>query len=509
MVLSNPAALTALVSACIAVAAGVVALRASRAPGWIELRWFGVVAVCAAAYAGGNLATTTGQPDQVVQLASRLQLAALLVEVFAWLHLADRLSGRTQGAPERRLRRVLPAAAAAAFIPGLAYGPLVGEHYFEPWNAIYRDPTPTAAGLLLYAVIFSACLLVVARFVRAGRRGVAHAWLHALAMTGLLAMGANDGLATARVVSTPFLMDIGFLLPLAALAWSQADRFVADAVSLQALRQRLEGLVEERTLELAATQQALHQAEKLASLGQFAAGVAHQVNNPAAVVQASLNYIARGAPRGEYPEDVAEVLDEARAAMQRIAQLVRQLVDAGRLAGGTVKTGPCQVAPAVELVLSEGRARAGSHVSLTARVAPDLVVRARAEELHQILSALVSNAVAAVPAGRPGRVEVVALSGPAGEAIIQVADDGVGMPPEVLRKAFEPFFTTRPEGKGAGLGLAVARALAEGMGGSLVLESAPGAGTRARLDLPRFELDGGALARPAPAPVPAEPGPPS
>jgi len=498
MMLSNPAALTALVSACIAASAGVVAWRASRAPGWIELRWFGVVALCAAAYAGGNLATTTDQPDGVVVVACCLQLTALLVEVYAWLHLADRISARAPGRLERRLRPGLLLLGAAALVPGLAYGAEVGQHVFAPWKAVYREPTPTSAGLVLYAVIFSSCCLVVARFWRASRRGVAHAGLYAVAMAGLLAMGANDALSTARVLETPFLMDIGFLLPVAALAWSQADRFVADAISLQALRQRLEGLVEERTLELAATQQALHQAEKLASLGQFAAGVAHQVNNPASVVQASLNYIAQGAPRGEYPEDVPEVLDEARAAMQRIAQLVRQLVDAGRLAGGTVKTGPCQVAPAVELVLSEGRARVGSHVTLTARVAPDLVVRARAEELHQILSALVSNAVVAVPAGRPGRVEVVALSGPGGEAILQVSDDGVGMPPEVLRKAFEPFFTTRPEGQGAGLGLAVARALAEGMGGSLALESAPGAGTRARLELPRLERDAGSPRQPAP-----------
>jgi len=503
MMLSNPAALTALVSACMAASAGVVAWRASRAPGWIELRWFGLVALCAAAYAAGNISTTTGQPDQIVLLGSRLQLGALLVEVFAWLHLADRLSGRSVGPREHRLRTLLPLAAAAALVPGVAYGPEVSEHAFEPWAAVYRDPTPTVAGLLLYVVIFSTCVLVVVRFLRAGRRGVTHAYLHAAAMTGLLVMGTNDGLATARVISTPFLMDIGFLLPVAALAWSQAARFVADAVALQSLRQRLEALVEERTLELAATQQALHQSEKLASLGQFAAGVAHQVNNPAAVVQASLNYIAQGAPKGDYPDDVPEVLDEARAAMQRITQLVRQLVDAGRLAGGSVKTGPCPVASAVELVLAEARARAGANVTLASRVATDLVVRARAEELHQILSALVSNAVAAFPGGRVGRVEVVALSGPGGEAILQVSDDGVGMPPEVLRKAFEPFFTTRPEGQGAGLGLAVARALAEGMGGSLILESAPGAGTRARLDLPRFELAGGAPARPAPLPIDA------
>ncbi len=490
MPLPNPAVLVALVSACIALAAGVVAWRAGRAPGWVELRWFGVIAVCAATYAGGNLANTTGAPDGVVLLATRLQLSALLVEAWAWLHLADLLSGRPVRPLERRLRILLLALAAAALVPGLAYGDAVGEHHFDPWGATYKDPEPTALGLAIYAIIFATCWVVVGRFFLAARRGVAHAWLHGAAIAGLTALGTVDGLSTARVVEAPFLMDMGFLLPIAALAWSQAARFVDDAQALLALRQRLESLVEGRTRELAATQQALHQAEKLASLGQFAAGVAHQVNNPAAVVQASLGYVARGAARGEYPEDVPEVLDEARAAMQRITQLVRQLVDAGRLAGAAAKVGPCPVAPTVALVLEAARALAGPGVTLTSRVAPGLVVLARAEDLHQIVQALVANAVAAIPGGRPGRVEVVALTGPGGEAAVEVTDDGVGMTPEVLRRAFDPFFTTRAEGQGAGLGLAVARALAEGMGGTLTLESAPGAGTRARLDLPRIAAAG-------------------
>jgi len=138
-------------------------------------------------------------------------------------------------------------------------------------------------------------------------------------------------------------------------------------------------------------------------------------------------------------------------------------------------------------------------------VAPDLTVRARAEELHQILSALVANAVAAIPAGRAGRIDVVALSGHSGAAIIQVADDGVGMPPEVLRRAFDPFFSTRPEGQGTGLGLSVARALAEGLGGTLTLESHPGAGTRARLELPLPTAGG--EPRPQPGAEGAGPGP--
>jgi signal transduction histidine kinase len=79
-------------------------------------------------------------------------------------------------------------------------------------------------------------------------------------------------------------------------------------------------------------------------------------------------------------------------------------------------------------------------------------------------------------------VEVARVAG--GRILVTVSDDGVGMPPEVARRVFEPFFTTKGEGQGSGLGLSVARALAESHGGELSLESQPGRGTRALLELP-------------------------
>jgi CheY-like chemotaxis protein len=112
-------------------------------------------------------------------------------------------------------------------------------------------------------------------------------------------------------------------------------------------------------------------------------------------------------------------------------------------------------------------------------------LHASAEEgvLAQILVNLVVNAAQSIPEGRQDG-EVVVRAEPAGERVrIVVEDNGTGMEPEVLRRAFEPFFTTKPFGSGTGLGLAVSRGLVVSLGGALLLESEPGRGTRAIVEL--------------------------
>jgi two-component system, NtrC family, sensor kinase len=198
-------------------------------------------------------------------------------------------------------------------------------------------------------------------------------------------------------------------------------------------------------------------------------------------VTASLRYLAEAA-RGPQPSDAAEVVQDALAAMERINALVRKLVDAGRLAAAP-SGGVTALAPVVAKALGIARAIGRGDVRFEAEVPPGLHVPLRAETLERILEVLLRNAAEAVPEGRGGRVEVRAAPAE-GLVRVIVSDDGVGMTPEVLRRAFDPFFTTKPQGRGSGLGLAVARGLVESGGGSLYLESEPGRGTRAIVELP-------------------------
>jgi C4-dicarboxylate-specific signal transduction histidine kinase len=146
------------------------------------------------------------------------------------------------------------------------------------------------------------------------------------------------------------------------------------------------------------------------------------------------------------------------------------------------------VAAVVARAAAEARQRGGGRLTVVEAVPEGLCVRARRDSLEQIVGSLVTNAAESVEGDRPGRVEIRAERVARG-VLLAVRDDGAGMGPEVLRRAFDPFFTTKPPGRGAGLGLAVVRGLVDGQGGAVWLESSPGAGTTAFVELPAADAD--------------------
>jgi CheY-like chemotaxis protein len=148
----------------------------------------------------------------------------------------------------------------------------------------------------------------------------------------------------------------------------------------------------------------------------------------------------------------------------------------------------------VEEAARAARARYGRRARIVNHVDPALYASGQDGVLAQVLGNLVVNGVQAIPeTDAEGEVRVRAEA--SGErVVIVVEDDGRGMEPEILRRVFEPFFTTKPFGSGTGLGLAVSRGLVIGLGGDLRLDSAPGAGTRAILELRRCEAPGSASA---------------
>jgi CheY-like chemotaxis protein/anti-sigma regulatory factor (Ser/Thr protein kinase) len=139
-------------------------------------------------------------------------------------------------------------------------------------------------------------------------------------------------------------------------------------------------------------------------------------------------------------------------------------------------------------------ARCGKSVPVQVEIDEDVRVVAQETLLVQVLANLIVNAIQAIPAGQPaGRVLVRAEQIP-NRVRLTVEDNGAGMSPEVLRRVFEPFFSTKPLNRGTGLGLAVSRGMVESLGGDLRLESTLGVGTRALVELP--------AAPPEPEPAP-------
>lgn len=223
--------------------------------------------------------------------------------------------------------------------------------------------------------------------------------------------------------------------------------------------------------------------DRLALLGRLAASVAHELRNPLAHLKATLQYVLKEAilPSAA-PPDITEAFDEMLAGVDRMASLVDNLRGTSRRPSRSTETvDPNQlVQRARALVLPQLKHRLRVDVELS-DVAPLQVDSGR---ILQILINLLVNAAQAIEqTPREGRV-VVRTRQQDGFVIIEVADNGSGIPVEVAGHIFQPFFTTKGEGEGTGLGLSISRQIAREHGGELSFESTPGAGSTFALRLP-------------------------
>lgn len=250
---------------------------------------------------------------------------------------------------------------------------------------------------------------------------------------------------------------------------------VAERDALRRLNEELEARIRERTAALAAAQRELSNAEKLASVGRLAGGVAHEINNPAGVILGRATFLL---DEGDLPPDVRGDLEVVARQAERIRRITGQLLRFARQSTG--ERAPVDLADvarsAVALVRLEAR---GKGCRVEEALDPH-VVTGDAHSLEQVTYNLLRNAVHAAKA------HVVVRTGPAG---LVVEDDGPGVAPEHLGRLFEPFFTTKPAGEGTGLGLAVSHGIVEEHGGRLFAENRAEGGARFTVELPPMAAD--------------------
>lgn len=473
----------AISSAALAIYVAILNHRFARAPGWSDQRWFSGVAFAIAAFSILNLPITMATSDALVLAASRAQLLAVPLHSAAWLMYSRGQAGTPVRRWEVGLSSVLAALGLLSLVPDAVYQMPLRRSAFEPLGITYVVPRSTLLGDVVLVLSVGTLALVTARFFVAWRRRSRHALLQFVALAAFFLLAANDALVACGVYAGPYLVDLAFLVPVGIVGYSLTSRFAEDARALAELRTGLQKLVDERTRQLTQAQVALHDAEKLAALGQFSTGVAHEVNNPAAVVSANLRYLDESMDQGGLPSDARDCIRESITAVDRITGIVRQLLDAGRLAANKIPLEAVAVAACAREAATMARARTPEHVALGLMVDEELYALGQERILVQVLSNLVVNGAQAIPEGRRGRVSIRADRPTGGRVRIVVEDDGVGMSEEVLRRIFEPFFSTKPLGVGTGLGLAVSRGLTLSMGGSLRIESAAGKGTRAIIEL--------------------------
>lgn len=265
--------------------------------------------------------------------------------------------------------------------------------------------------------------------------------------------------------------------------------------TIRALQQELEdtnrGLLaltlelESKREEVQATTQQLWQAGKLAIVGELAASVAHELNNPLTAITLWTERLMLDLPEDDRRRAGLAVIDQETA---RMARLVRNLLQFCRRGGEHRST--VSLADEVEGTLDLvqhllGRQRVTVIREVDGATPP---IQADRQQLRQVFLNVVTNAVDAMPQGGTLtiRVRPVPLPDGARPTSVEVVfeDTGTGIPAEVLHRVMEPFFTTKPEGKGTGLGLSICRRIVQDHGGRIELDSEAGRGTRVRVRLP-------------------------
>lgn len=232
----------------------------------------------------------------------------------------------------------------------------------------------------------------------------------------------------------------------------------------------------------------LRLAEKLVSLGRVAAGVAHEVNSPLTFVSLGLEWVnralrapgpVRAAP--SWAHDVVARVDELRAAVDRIGTLVRDIKSQSR-------SSPEGNAAEVSAVLADALRMANPIVRYRARTTSQceasLRVQGDADRIGQVVLNLLINAAEAMPersdqgatSTATNTIEVRGIATSGGRVAIEVWDNGIGIPHNVLPHLFEPFFTTKQAEQGTGLGLWICHEIVTDLGGTIEVESAPGGG---------------------------------
>jgi PAS domain S-box-containing protein len=230
-------------------------------------------------------------------------------------------------------------------------------------------------------------------------------------------------------------------------------------------------------------------AERMASLGTLAGGVAHEINNPLSYVLSNLQFLSGemgdpdGLPPGQRLAEAKQVLGEAIQGADRVRRIVEDL---RAFARSREQVGPVDVRRVFELAINI----AAGEIRYRARLVRDYAdlppVQADESRLSQVVLNLLVNAAQAIPEGRPSEneIRVVTRRHAADRVVIEVCDTGSGIPPELKDRIFEPFFTTKPPGVGTGLGLSICHGIVCAMGGEITVESEVGKGSTFRVVLP-------------------------
>lgn len=244
---------------------------------------------------------------------------------------------------------------------------------------------------------------------------------------------------------------------LAAAVHRMADRLQKSRTELEGLNHELARRVEEKTQEITKHMRSLELAERLATLGKVASGIAHEINNPLGIILNRIECMEADADRAPIPAEVLRDLLAVKAQAERILRVTKSILTFSR---GTVLTlKPVEINSVVYACLAIADERISAHgIRLDCILAPSLPrIMGDRDRLETVILNLINNAIDAVSVlDAPGVVTVRTrplLMGETHWVEVTVGDNGPGIPKEIIDRVFDPFFSTKPVGQGTGLGL--------------------------------------------------------
>ncbi|MBI3752685.1 MAG: hypothetical protein HY266_01405 [Deltaproteobacteria bacterium] len=245
--------------------------------------------------------------------------------------------------------------------------------------------------------------------------------------------------------------------------------------------------VTEKGIEKIRSEELMAHIEKMAAIGQLAAGVAHELNNPLAtisIISEELTSLMDGFAEGKLTEDeLKDYLSDISSEIKRCQTIIGDLLNFSKKGvSEQIETDLNNLVSKAIHLIQKGEGYKGVTI-LKDFDASIPVVRTGPERFKQVVFNVLKNAIEAVMGKGDGRVVVSTLKDGC-SVKVAVSDNGPGIPPENLKKVFEPFFTTKPVGKGTGLGLSVSYGIMRDLRGDIKIESGAGEGTTVSLLLP-------------------------
>lgn len=255
---------------------------------------------------------------------------------------------------------------------------------------------------------------------------------------------------------------------------------------LQTLNEELEARVEARTKELVETQGQLIQAEKMATLGTMAGGVAHEINNPLTAVLTNAQILKMTASA-----DDMELIDLIEQGAKRCQSITKNLLKYSRKEKDTTIFEKVDLNASVRNVVNflEYQLKQDNVEIRSKYCCENLFIDGKKNEIEQVLTNLIINAKDAVLSNSSKKLIDIITSVRVGSAVIGVADNGVGIDEKDIRKIFDPFFTKKDVGEGTGLGLSVSYGIVQKHNGSIAVKSTLGVGSTFEVVLPLTSHD--------------------